>query len=87
MSTPGCCRHCGEDCTAGMPNGSLYGHQSQRDAAAWDDEECPACAVADLIAEALQRAHGVVDHDCQSQDEHDGLLRAQDVVAKIRGES
>lgn len=84
------CRHCEDECPGGLPI-PAWPHPEPHmndDGAEWPSGHCPACAEAERIATALQRAHGVVDHDCQSQDEHDGLLRAQDVVAKIaRGET
>ena len=54
MSAPGCCRHCGDDCTAGMPSPYLFGHQSEGETAAWDDEACPACDESERIAVGIQ---------------------------------
>ena len=70
MSAPGCCRHCGDDCTAGMPNPYLYGHQSESEAAAWDDEACPACDEAKRIAAAIEAEEARLYRQCSCSDEY-----------------
>lgn len=53
MSAPGHCRHCRDGCTLG--DTCEFRHVNENWTAAWDDECCPACDEAELIAETLKR--------------------------------